>query len=843
MASEIKTKKTLLRKIIKNPVSWLAFVVLLYTFLGFVIVPYVAKIQAVNFIKEQYKRDAKIEAVSFNPYTFTFSVKGFSLYDKDKKLFLSWNDFFVDLNVLPLFSSKIEFDKISISTPKVFIKKISSTEFNFSDLMGQKQKTKIKKADSIDEPKSIDIKYSSIGLEIINAVQSKNQNQKNDNWDFIINKFDVTSLYLTFEDRSLDSQKVKINIDDANLTIHKLHPMSKDASTFSLNFKMRDGGKASAKGKFTLEPISADVKLNVDKLNFKQTSPYLAEFAYLRLDDGKLNVDGYLKFKLGKENEMPDVSFNGTAGVDDLVLYDTKVQERFLEWSSLTTTGITAQTKPIMVAIGEISFYKLYSRIAIAEDQTINVQKVFKFSATDSTALNDSARTKFAINDKQINPRDLAFTFTRTANILVSQIDSSDNTDTTLANFNFDIGRINIDSSAMFFSDFSLPLKFAAKIHDLNGEIIGISYGNPLGAAIDLEGTVDEYGLARIKGNMDPFDPLGYSDIKMNFNNIELTNLSPYSAKFMGYMIESGKLSLDIQYLVEKGMLTSYSKIFLNKIELGEEVEGQEGFGIPVKLALSLLKDGDGNIDLDFEVEGDLNDPEVNTGTLVWWAVKRVLVSIVTAPFRLLGNLLGIGGDDLEFVDFDPGESRLLPNQIERLANLNKALNERPEITLEIYGAVDTVIDAQAIRYNKLKDTFTKRMTTTIKDSLVDPMKVEVSISRNILETMYKELFGDLALDSLKRKFSSKPKQDDLKAPPDFDLRNYLKDMIKQLSDKQPLTQEELMKLANDRTEAIKNHMLTVQQTKPERLVVKQPEIYEQEDRNWVKCRLGIGSL
>ena len=843
MPSEIKTKKTLLRRIIKNPISWLAFIALLYTFLGFVIVPYIAKIQTVNFIKEKYKRDAKIEAVSFNPYTFAFSVKGFSLYDRDKSVFVYWKDLFIDLNVLPLFSSKIELDNISISNPKVFIKKLNDNEFNFSDLMGQQQNQKTKKANSNDLEKELEVKYSSIGFEIINTVQSKNQNQKNENWDFIINKFDVKNLSLTFEDRALDSQKVKISIDGANLTINKLRPMSRDASTFSLNFKMRDGGKASANGKFTLEPISADVKLNVDKLNFKQTGPYLAEFAYLRLDNGKLNVDGFLKFRMGKENEMPDVSFNGTAGVDDLVLYDTKVQERFLEWSSLTTTGIKAQTNPIVVAIGEINFYKLYSRIAIAEDQTINVQKVFKSAAADSTTKKDTLKTKFAFNDGLVNPSNTEITFTRTANILVSQINSLNKTDTTLANFNFDIGRISIDSSAMFFSDFSLPLKFAAKIHDLNGEIIGISYGNPLGAAIDLEGTVDEYGLARINGNMDPFDPMSYSDVKMNFNNIELTNLSPYSAKFMGYMIESGKLSLDIEYLVEKGLLKSYSKIFLNRIELGEEVEGQEGFGIPVKLALSLLKDGDGNIDLDLEVEGDLNDPEVNTGTLVWWAVKRVLVSLVTAPFKLLGNLLGLNGDDLEFVDFDPGESRLLPNQIERLTNLNKALNERPGITLEIYGAVDTVIDAGAIRTRKLRNAFTQRMTTAVKDSIMDPMKVEVSISRNILENMYKEAFGNGSVDSLQRKFYSKAIQDDPKAPQDFDLRNYLKEMIKQLSDKQLVTQDELMNLATQRVEVIKNHMLTVQLTKPERLIIKETEIYEQEDRNWVKCRLGIGSL
>ncbi|HSR17543.1 MAG TPA: DUF748 domain-containing protein, partial [Ignavibacteriaceae bacterium] len=629
-------------------------------------------------------------------------------------------------NIFPLFGKKIDLEELRLTKPKIIIKKLSETEFNFSDLIEQQPKTKNKK--NSGDKNTSDLSYSALGIYIKNIIQSKKQNAEKDQWDFFINRLAVASSNLIFEDRSLDTL-ARFNINPANLTINNLHPMSRDTSTLSLNFKLSDGGDASAKGKITLEPFSADINLKVNKMNFKQAKPYLEQFAYLRLNNGKLNIDGILKFKMTDENKMPDVSFKGIGGIDDLDLYDTKENERFLEWGSLTTTGIAAQTNPVIIAIGEITLDKLYTRIAIAEDQTINVQKVFK-AISDSTLKTDTLKVKAGFDYNKINSGSISFAFAKNKDTLSSQIgspklESSQSTDTSLYGFRFDIGNIKIQNSEMFFSDFSLPLKFAANIHDFNGEIIGISYGSPLGAAADFQGIIDKYGLVRIKGNMDPFAPMNYSDIKMNFNNIELTSLSPYSAKFMGYMIESGKLSLDIQYLLEKGMLTSYSKIFLNKTELGDEVEGEEGFGIPMKLALSLLKDGDGNIDLDLEVKGDLNDPEVDTGTLIWWAVKRVLLTIVTAPFRFLGNLLGINGDDLEFVDFDPGESKLLPNQIEKLDNLNKALNKRPNITLEIYGAVDTVTDAQAIRLRKLKDAFTKRMTTAVTDSLMDPMKVD----------------------------------------------------------------------------------------------------------------------
>jgi len=234
----------------------------------------------------------------------------------------------------------------------------------------------------------------------------------------------------------------------------------------------------------------------------------------------------------------------------------------------------------------------------------------------------------------------------------------------------------------------------------------------------------------------------------------------------------------------------------------------------------------------------------MDTGKLAWWAVKRVLTTIVTAPFRFLGNLLGFSGDDLEYIDFDPGESKLLPNQVEQLEKLSKALNERPGISLEIYGAIDTVTDASAIKTKKLNNEFTKRMTTAAKDTLMDPMKVEASISRNILETMYKEYYHESTLANLQNKYSPKPNSEnpDSLSPKTFDLRNYLKEMISDLTAAQPVSQEELTNLANSRVDAIKNHMLTTYSTQPDRIVIEETEIYELEDRNWVKCRLGIGT-
>ncbi len=320
-----------------------------------------------------------------------------------------------------------------------------------------------------------------------------------------------------------------------------------------------------------------------------------------------------------------------------------------------------------------------------------------------------------------------------------------------------------------------------------------------------------------------------------------MNGLSPYSAKFMGYLIEEGKLTLDIDYVVKEGFLKSYSKIFLNRLNLGEEIEVEDGIGFPVKLAIALLKDGDGNIDLDFEVEGDLNDPKTDTGKIIWWAVKRVLTSIVTAPFNFLGNLLGISGEELEYVDFEIGSGDLLPNQIERINNISRAMNERPTIKLEISAGIDTVVDKKALQEYKAKKIFTERINSAAKDTLIDPLNVDISISRTILENIYVESFGDSSLQMLINEFQNDDSSGSQKQ--DINLTDYISQLVKNIVSIQNVSDDELIALGRLRSEAIKNHLINVSKIPAERIELTEFVYYNNEDRNWVKAKFGIGAM
>ena len=229
------------------------------------------------------------------------------------------------------------------------------------------------------------------------------------------------------------------------------------------------------------------------------------------------------------------------------------------------------------------------------------------------------------------------------------------------------IQRLRIQNAKLDFTDLSLRPQFSAKIYELNGVVTGLSSNRDSRSQIELEGRVDEFGLARIRGVLNPFVPRNNTDVNVVFKNVDMVSASPYSMKFAGYKIAEGKISLDLQYKVRNGQLEGANQIVIDKLTLGERVDSPDALKLPLELAIAILKDSNGRIDLGLPVSGNMNDPQFSYGAIIWKAISNVLTKIVTAPFRALGSLFGISGEKLEAIDFDPGSDRLLPPEREKL--------------------------------------------------------------------------------------------------------------------------------------------------------------------------------
>jgi hypothetical protein len=400
---------------------------------------------------------------------------------------------------------------------------------------------------------------------------------------------------------------------------------------------------------------------------------------------------------------------------------------------------------------------------------------------------------------------------------------------------------VRIDGGEVDFSDLSLPLPFATRVHHVTGAITAIAPDNAAGSSLKIEGTVDEHGFAKADGFINTFDPIAYTDIKVNFRNIELTGLTPYSGKFMGYRIKQGKLSLGLEYNIKQAQLKADNKILLEQLHLGEKVESPDAVGLPIKLAIALLRDKYGNIDLDLSVHGDLNDPKVNTGALIWQALKKVIIKITTAPFRFLGNLIGIGGgEEMEFVEFEGGTARLTPPQHERLGNLAKGLAERPQLKLQVAGVYDKNIDTQAMRAQKFDTLVMTRLvasangdTATARAIASDPSSGRMQA---VLETLMTESFGAKAVTDLRAERTIVPKEG---GEPRLDMATYFQAMREKLTAAQVVTDDELKKLSASRATAIQGYMVETAKIPAERVEIIEPEVHDDKGE-WVRCKLTL---
>ena len=266
---------------------------------------------------------------------------------------------------------------------------------------------------------------------------------------------------------------------------------------------------------------------------------------------------------------------------------------------------------------------------------------------------------------------------------------------------------------------------------DIGGRVSGLSSEPGKMADLDLKAKINNFAPAEITGKLNPLAKPIYVDIGMRLDNMDLPPTSPYSTKYIGYSIVSGQLSLNLKYLVANDKLTATNDIKIDQFNLSDQLENPKAKAAkyPVKLAIAIMKDRNGLIDLDIPVSGDLKNPKFALGEVIWTAVKHILDRIVTAPFALIGKLFG-GGPELGYVEFDYGRADFGANDVKKLSTLSKVLFERPKLKLEMTGRIDPANDPEGLRRvmflrelkeQKYEDLSKKERPADVDDVVIKP--------------------------------------------------------------------------------------------------------------------------
>lgn len=592
-------------------------------------------------------------------------------------------------------------------------------------------------------------------------------------WHVTLGRFTVQDAGLRFRDETRNTP-AELAIEGLDLSLTGLS--SEPNAHFGLDSRLAfaGGGTVAVQGSIAAIPdVLADASLAIDGLKLAQFQPWVSDFARVQIHDGSLQFKGQVK-------ATPAESFalQGDADIKGLDTQDVRKDERLLAWSELAVDDLRFAATARSLKISRVRLVQPYARVFIAKDQTTNigdvlVQEPKPAAGSGAEAPGRGGRTTPAPAAKPFAVR---------------------------------VGKLIVTSGAADYTDLSLPLPFAAHIEALGGTITAIDTRSEEPSRIKLEGQVGRYGLTRIEGLLRAGAPTELADINLVFRNVEMATLSPYTVKFAGHKIAGGTLDLDLRYKLDHRKMVGENKVVIDKLELGEKFPSPDAINLPLGLAIALLKDADGRIDIDMPVTGSLDDPQFRIGPVIWKAFTTLLTRIVTSPFRLLGRLIGVESEDLGEIAFAPGRTDLLPPEREKLERIAEVLGKRPQLTVSIPATVATAPDTAALKAARLEEAVERELQAgaTGRGGSVRDLDAR---TRRVLEDFYEAAFPSQLLKDLRARFTV-PLHDDPQAKPRFDEGAYVAELRRQLVVTQAVAPADLDALGVGRANSVRAALL-----------------------------------
>jgi hypothetical protein len=527
---------------------------------------------------------------------------------------------------------------------------------------------------------------------------------------------------------------------------------------FTTLISLDSGGEIKAEGDLQLFPIVViQAETGIKQLSLLPVQPYLNEYAHIEMVSGTIDSAASIT-----SNPQEAFAVKGNLTLSNVQLDNQQLDEKLLGLDTLSVNSIDFSLAKQRVAISEVIVDALYSRVLINENGETNLALLMKEQPESEASQTDTTKSE------------------------------------TSNSYDVSLGRVKINNASSRFTDQNLPIVFDAHMQALNGEISGFSTSSKQPVDIALEGQVDEYGMVEIDGAMNPLNVTAQTTIKLAFSNLDLPAMSPYTIKFAGREIAEGKGDIDLTYEIVESELTASNNIVIRDIELGERVESPGAMDLPLDLAVGLLKNSDGVIELNIPVSGNVNDPQFAMGPVIRGAIGNALKNIVTAPFRFLGSLIGLGNDDeaIDEIRFRAGRADLAPPEQEKLHKLVEALSQRPQLALQIPAPFDEAADRQRLQVTAVESRIDTRLNETESTQQLDKKRQQV------LEDLYRQAGLIPDLQTLQQEFSTTEDANE-QSQAELDVLAYNDSLKKRLIEAESVSDAQLQELAQQRQQAV----------------------------------------
>ncbi|WP_462269910.1 DUF748 domain-containing protein [Desulfobacter sp.] len=528
-------------------------------------------------------------------------------------------------------------------------------------------------------------------------------------WVVTIHKTVLDQCQAQFIDQS-KKEPVNVVMKDIGVTVENISTKKGEKSTFKASMTNGNKGKIDLDGVFDISGPGATVNIDLNRIDVNTAEPYFTDFLKISISKGYLNTKGtVVVIPAKKKSDAPNITYKGQVFLNNFLSKNKVDDTDFFSCKSLYATDMDISVNPMKVVIKEIALTDFYQRVILNKNGRLNYKQIM----VEQPETKPAAKSKTDTGTAPAPAKDTGIPDVR-------------------------IDAITLQGGHINFSDYFTNPNFTANMTEIAGSLTGLSSKGKAHAHLVLKGVHGGHAPLDITGQVDPFKDNRFIDLTISFKNIELNRFNVYSQKYLGYEIEKGKLILDLHYNIDKDKLNSSNHVFFDQLTLGNKVDSDDAAALPLEFAISLLKNSKGEIDLDLPITGDISDPTFHFGTVVGTVLRNFIMKIVTAPFKFLGGLVGVGsGQDLGYVTFEPGKSRLDQAQKDKLDKLATVLGKKPNLKLEIICRYNKLKDAAQLRYEAYEAMILSMDKKLPADGTVRLTDLDEEKRSRLIETSY----------------------------------------------------------------------------------------------------------
>jgi uncharacterized protein involved in outer membrane biogenesis len=546
-------------------------------------------------------------------------------------------------------------------------------------------------------------------------------------WNVHVGRFAVEGLAVDFEDRAVEPA-ARVRVADLRLAAENLDTRAGSIAQLDLAARVGAKGRVQVRGTASARPLAIDARVGATGFDLVPLRPYFESQTNVILTSGAVDAKGRLTYR----DAPAQARFVGDIAVNDFGSLDRPASQELLRWKRLTVSKADVTSAPFKLVVGGVELDRFYARLILDAEARLNVMRLLQREG-------EAAATPEAAAPAAAAPATQAPAPATPAPAARDAIPAT-------------IGSVRLTNGEVEFSDFFVKPNYSVHLTDFDGTVSALDAARAGEVAVTAR--IDASAPVEIRGTVNPFAPELTLDLVGKATDIDLPALTPYSVKYAGYGIQKGKLTMEVKYRVENRKLAASNKLVLDQLTFGERVESPTATKLPVLLAVALLKDRNGVINLDLPIQGTLDDPQFSVWRVVVQIFVNLLAKAATAPFALLGAIVGGGGEQLAYVEFAPGSAALAPAAEAKLGTLAKALVDRPGLKLDIAGRAIPDADREGLRRAALERALrTQKQKDLARSGESAPALADIAIDAGEREKYLARVYSDTRLPDKPRNF------------------------------------------------------------------------------------------